>query len=164
MFNWRRPILTPLYKPVKNALLCKNVEMNFFDTDHQLDEICYQWHISRVNIKHLGLYAHQAYVPCNDFHMPSHYLYWPCEADVYCWENKHVSGWKITCPVWHITTQHLHASRHASTHWGQNKMAAIFQTTFSNAFSWMKMYEFRLRFHWRLFLRVQLTIFLHWFR
>ena len=34
------------------------------------------------------------------------------------------------------------------THWGQHKMAAIFQTTFSNAFSWMKMYELWLRFHW----------------
>ena len=31
------------------------------------------------------------------------------------------------------------------------KMAAISQTTFSNAFSWMGMYEFRLRFHWNLF-------------
>ena len=29
------------------------------------------------------------------------------------------------------------------THWGRDKMAAIFQTTFSNAFSWMKMHEFR---------------------
>ena len=33
------------------------------------------------------------------------------------------------------------------THWGQDKMDAIFQTTFSNTFSWMKMYEFQLRFH-----------------
>ena len=44
------------------------------------------------------------------------------------------------------------------------KMAAIFQTTFSNAFSSMKMYEFRLRLHWSLFLGVQLTIFHHWVR
>ena len=43
-------------------------------------------------------------------------------------------------------------------------MAATFQTTFSNAFSWMKMYEFRLRFHWILFPWVQLTISQHWFR
>ena len=50
------------------------------------------------------------------------------------------------------------------THWGRDKMAATFQTTFSNAFSWMKMYEFQLRFHWSLFLRVQLTIFQHWVR
>ena len=32
------------------------------------------------------------------------------------------------------------------THWGWDKIAAIFQT-FWNAFSWMRMYEFRLRFH-----------------
>ena len=50
------------------------------------------------------------------------------------------------------------------THWGQEKMAAIFQTTFSNTFSSMKMYKFRLRFHWSLFPRVQLTIFQHLFR
>ena len=31
-------------------------------------------------------------------------------------------------------------------------------------FSWMKMYEFRLRFHWSLFLRFELAIFQHWFR
>ena len=49
-------------------------------------------------------------------------------------------------------------------HWGQNKMVSIWQTTFSNAFSCMKMYEFHLRFHWTLFLRFQLTIFQHWFR
>ena len=33
---------------------------------------------------------------------------------------------------------------------------------FSNTFTWMKMYENRLRFHWSLFLSVQLTIFHHW--
>ena len=40
-------------------------------------------------------------------------------------------------------------------------MAAISRTTFSNAFSWMKVYEFRWRFHWNLFLCSQLTIFLY---
>ena len=50
------------------------------------------------------------------------------------------------------------------THWGWDKMDAISQTTSSNAFSWMKMHEFRLRFHWNLFLRFELTIFQHWFR
>ena len=43
------------------------------------------------------------------------------------------------------------------------QMDAISQT-FSNAFSWMKIFEFRLKFHWSLFLRVQLTISQHWFR
>ena len=50
------------------------------------------------------------------------------------------------------------------THWGRDKMAAISQTTLSNGFSWMKMLEFRLRFHWSLFLRVQITIIQHCFR
>ena len=49
------------------------------------------------------------------------------------------------------------------THWGRDKMATISQTILSNAFSWMNILEFRLRFHWNLFLRVQLTIFQHWF-
>ena len=40
------------------------------------------------------------------------------------------------------------------THWGRDKMDAISQTTFSSAFSWMKMFEFQLEFHWSLFLRV----------
>ena len=50
------------------------------------------------------------------------------------------------------------------THWGWHKMAAMFQATFSNAFSWMKMFKFRLRFHCSLFPRIKLTIFQHWFR
>ena len=50
------------------------------------------------------------------------------------------------------------------THWGWDKMDAIFQTTFSNTFSWMKIYEYRLKVHWRLFLGVELTISQHWFR
>ena len=43
-------------------------------------------------------------------------------------------------------------------------MAAAFQTTFSNAFSWMKIASFWWKFHWNLFPRVHLTIFQHWFR
>ena len=33
-----------------------------------------------------------------------------------------------------------------------------------NAFSWMRMFEFRLIFHWSMFLKVKLAIFQHWFR
>ena len=46
------------------------------------------------------------------------------------------------------------ANKGSLTHWGRDKMAAVFQTVFSNRFSWMKIYEFRLKFHWSLFLRV----------
>ena len=50
------------------------------------------------------------------------------------------------------------------THWGRDKIDAILQTTFSNATSWTKIFECRLKFPWSLFLKVQLTIFQHWFR
>ena len=47
---------------------------------------------------------------------------------------------------------------YVSTQRGRDKMADIFQTTVSNAFSWMKMCKFRLRFHWISFPRVFFTI------
>ena len=37
------------------------------------------------------------------------------------------------------------------THWGPEKMDAISQTTLSCAFCWMKILEFRLKCHWKLF-------------
>ena len=43
-------------------------------------------------------------------------------------------------------------------HWGQDKMAAISQTTFSSAFSKVKLFDLRLKFHWSLFPRIQLTL------
>ena len=45
-----------------------------------------------------------------------------------------------------------------------DKMAAISQTIFSDAFSWMKSFVFWLKFHWSLFPSVQLTLTQHWFR
>ena len=50
------------------------------------------------------------------------------------------------------------------THWGRDQIDDISQTTFSSAFSWMKMFQLRLKFHWSLFPRVQLAIIQHWFR
>ena len=44
------------------------------------------------------------------------------------------------------------------THWGWDKMDAISQTTFSRAFSSMKIIVFWLNFHWNMFARVQLTM------
>ena len=48
------------------------------------------------------------------------------------------------------------ASDASLTHCGRDKMAAILQTTFSNAFSGTKMCELWLKLHWSLFLRAQL--------
>ena len=50
------------------------------------------------------------------------------------------------------------------THLPWKKWPPFWQTTISNAFSWMKMMEFRFEFHWNLFPEVQLTISQHWFR
>ena len=47
---------------------------------------------------------------------------------------------------------------------GQDKVEGMLRTTFSNAFSKMKIYEFRLRLLWCLSFRVQLTISQHWLR
>ena len=51
------------------------------------------------------------------------------------------------------------------THWGRDKMVAIYQT-FSNGFFLMKMHVhiLLLKFHRCLFLGIPLTIFQHWFR
>ena len=68
-------------------------------------------------------------------------------------------------PVMPTTWFRMHNSASVVlTHWGRDKMDAISQTTSSSPFSWMKMFEFRLKSQWSLFLRVQLTRFQNWFR
>ena len=46
----------------------------------------------------------------------------------------------------------------------ETRWPSFLQTTFSNAFSWMKSFVFWFEFHWSLFLKVQLTISQCWFR
>ena len=50
-----------------------------------------------------------------------------------------------------LSQDHLSYHYISLTHWGRDKMAAISQTTLSKAFSWMKVFELRLKFHWGLF-------------
>ena len=73
-----------------------------------------------------------------------------------------LSSQVILCPAsgWDIKSQ----GPLVLTHLPLDKMAAISQTTFSNAFSWMKSFVFWFKFRRSLFLRVQLTISQHWFR
>ena len=68
---------------------------------------------------------------------------------------------QINVPIWH---HHCHNELTLLTHWGRDKMDAISQTTFSCAFSLMKIAVFWLNFHWNMFARVQLTIIQHWLR
>ena len=51
-----------------------------------------------------------------------------------------------------------------STHLPLDRMTAISQTTFSNVFSWMKKFDFGLKYLWSLFLVAQLIITQYWFR
>ena len=92
-------------------------------------------------------------------------------------KNKAVSNMQNLCKDHSIIDKHPHSYLtqwllcwHSPwfgsvlTHWGWDKMAAFSHTTFSKAFSWMKNYEFRFKFHWSLFLRVQFPISELWFR
>ena len=63
----------------------------------------------------------------------------------------------------HGSCDNMIASCLQLTHWGRDKMGAIFQATFSNGYLWMKMHEFGFQFHWSLFLGSN-QIFQHWFR
>ena len=71
---------------------------------------------------------------------------------------------KLVISIWHFCpSSSCWFIRGWLSHWGSDKIAASSQTTLSNTFPWMKLSEFRLKFHWSLFLRAQLTIFQHWF-
>ena len=82
-----------------------------------------------------------------------HWVQLQCCTKTDCSVQNFVNDWtaeKVYEDKWDL-------SRSSLTHRGRDKMAAIFQTTFSNEISWMKMYEFRLRFHCSLFLRFQIN-------
>ena len=57
-----------------------------------------------------------------------------------CAQKHLISGYIICHTLGH--------TYHGLTHWSRDKMAAISQTTFSNAFSWLKMFEYWWNFHW----------------
>ena len=78
---------------------------------------------------------------------------------------QHQRGTYIRCNCcWYNSINECIKKRNGLTHWGRDQMDAIRQTTFSRALSWRKMFEFWLKYHWSLFLRVQWTIFQHWFK
>ena len=82
------------------------------------------------------------------------------------WRHRNDNGYCYCCYGYCFCYRYCHYLywRTHLVHWGWDKMDAIWRTTFSNAFSRMKIFEFRLTFHWGLFPRVQLTILQHWFR
>ena len=70
----------------------------------------------------------------------------------------------LSAILWHLQPLLIHYHwRHSINSFPLDKMAAISQTIFSDAFSWMKSFVLLLKFHWSLFSRVQLIINQHWF-
>ena len=66
--------------------------------------------------------------------------------------GKHSWGWWFETP-WRPLWRHCNEKSSASVvkhHHASDKMDAILHTTFPNAFSWMKVFEFRLRFHYEV--------------
>ena len=96
----------------------------------------------------------------NDWGRCRRLLCWICGP---CDEPWHLL-WKCINMCQGLSKTMLSPVGNTLTHWGWDEIDAISQTIFLNAFSWMKMYEFCLKFHWSSFLRLQLTIFQHWFR
>ena len=67
---------------------------------------------------------------------------------------------------WHVVNQeHCLVARTVCplTHWGREKWPTFPRRHFQMYFLQRKCFNFRFKFHWNLFLRVQLTIFQHWF-
>ena len=114
-------------------------------------------HGGHSGLFHLGFRIHEMFIQYNCisnlFTYIAHHLSWLGLSGIFKLDEVEVNPSLSELPL-----------NGCLTHWGREKMAAIFQTTFSSAFSWMKMFKFRLKFHWSLFPRVQLTIFQHWFR
>ena len=69
---------------------------------------------------------------------------WPVTRKIFPFDDviKLCVAFELIRAWWRIPTSGYHQL---------SSMATIFQAAFSNTRSWMKMYEFRLRFHWSLF-------------
>ena len=81
-------------------------------------------------------------------HWQLYFFPWqPCSV-IWCYVNE--------TNDWHF---YEGSNRLILTHWGWDKMANIWQTTISNAFSWKKTSEFKKKWnHWNVFFGVKLTI------
>ena len=71
--------------------------------------------------------------------------------------------WMLKKNPWRVQRT-LYVMKLRLPHRGSDKMADVFHTAFKNVFDWLKMFEFRIQFHWSLFPRILLTIVQHWFR
>ena len=127
-----------------------------------------QYTFSKVNMVPFDLITglnHHINVMINSVPITNHLWDWICFSSSFPTLTSPSRPQAIIWSSYGLIQEYTHALLGPDdlTHWGRDKIDAISQTTFWSAFSWMKMFEFRLKFHWSLFLRVQLTIFQHWF-
>ena len=102
--NW----ITSTIEEINPVLTELPVPLNFYDALAKLGLISFSSsiaHRSGLDIKHLvympvGHMVLKIYVPCKNFHVPSQYLYKPCKAYSYCWENKYMPRLKYHLPSW----------------------------------------------------------------
>ena len=122
----------------------------------------YSYPLTHTNLRNSYLLTHLSpgnNVQCKNAVSPQHYqlrfdsfaLHHHWNGNVEMVMKSLVTG----CTTWQLLVQPMEDfittfAFQWLTHWGQDKLAAIFQTTFSS----MKMLEFWLEFHWSLFLRV----------
>ena len=88
------------------------------------------------------------------------------EEQIIGWIVEIIDQYCTNSYIWpHSSINYLDLSRQKyvhSTHLSQDKMAAISQTIFSDAFALIKSFVFWLKCHWSKFLRVKLTVFQCW--
>ena len=98
-------------------------------------------------------------------------IQWPCLCGTLfvmltalsptCWRCIYWLNWQMCSWLmhnWAISLRWIHTEMDKtwllSNTLGPRQMDAISQTTFSSGFSWMKMFDLRLKFYWNLFVRV----------
>ena len=72
-------------------------------TLHSTLRIHHSWaglDIKRLAYMPVGHVVLKIYMPCKNLYVPSQYLYKPCKAYVYCWENKYMPRLKNHLPSW----------------------------------------------------------------
>ena len=117
-------------------------------------------YLCHVNVEEWHKMYISVFSPLKNFACKGSMIIFSCLYDPTYGKLCHASCDDLTTKLAHKSLARLQAL----THWGRDIMAAISQTTFSSTFSWMKMFEFQLKFHWSLFLKVKWTKFQHWFR
>ena len=175
---WLRPISMPRKAIVQGRW--SNVKMIIFFLHHIVDaqwphkEAMYSrdnrissWHISEQRNRRFHVYCRQT-LPRDTSHSLVKHMY----NYVYIMYNIYMRVWVrgvwgkyvlLLSSIWCIYNAFYIHIMHLN-HLPLDKMATIWQTTFPNAFHWIKLLAFWFNIHCNLFLRVPLTMNQQWFR